>query len=214
VETLADAIAQFQGAEAGGFDLSEEQTVSLLNEGVKRFASVSEWIRAELELGPTIASQEEYNLPGNVVKLLRVAVAGYPFERHDLQTLWDLKLGRLGLARPNEGGVFAERFGEDGIEKKFSLWLPPTDAGQPITGLAAITPDDLKPADVLPFPPEYRRGPLDFAKGIAYEEIDENPQSGSYFLDRANARALELRGLTNSRTGAGPVKARVAGHAR
>lgn len=215
MKTLADAVAQLRGPEAGGFDFSDTQAALLLNEGAKRLAAQSEWIRAELELGPTVAEQEEYVLPDKVVRLLRVAVAGYPYERSDLQTLWDLRLGRLRLAAGGaEGGVFAERFGVDGKTKLFSLWLPPTESGLAVTGLAAITPDDLELTDELPFPEEFRRAVLDYAKGIAYEDTDENPQSGNYFLSRAEAEAVKLRNLANSRTGAGPHKARVAGHRR
>lgn len=214
METFADAIAQLEGPEASGFKFTGSQAALLLNEGAKRLASRSEWIRAELELGPTVAEQEEYDLPGNVVKLLRVAVAGYPYERSDLPTLWDLRIGRQSLTRPEEGGIFAERFGQDGIEKKFSVWLPPSQDGLAVTGLAAITPADMAPGDVLPFPVEFNRAVLDYAKGIAYEDVDENPQSGNYFLGRADARAGELFVLANKRTGAGPHKAHVAGHNR
>lgn len=214
METLADAIAQLEGPEASGFKFTGPQATLLLNEGVKRLAADSEWIRAEISLGPTVAEQELYELPGKVVRLREVDVAGYPYQREDYEILRNLKLGRLHLTRPNEGGVFAERFGEDGISKLFSLWLPPTDGELPIIGYASITPEDLKESDTLPFPVQFRRTVLDYAKGIAYEDVDENPKSGNYFLERAQAEAVKLGRLANSRTGKGPHKARVAGHVR
>lgn len=205
--TFADALAQLQGAEAGGFNFSATQAASLLNEGVKRFASRSEWIKAEVSLGPTVAGQEAYELPANVVKLRGLEVSGTAYVAVDLLTLWQYKQQGLPI---NVDGAYAERFSEDGKIKSFSIYPVPDTAGLAIAGLAVITPEDLSGNDPLPFPPEFRRGPLDYAKGIAYEDVDENPDSGTYFIKRADERADELRLDAQSRTGSGPYRIPVA----
>lgn len=210
METFQEAVTQLQSAEAGGFDVSPAQAAALLNEGVRRFAARSEWIKAEVNLGPTVADQEGYDLPGHVVKLRGLSVAGFPYARTDVLALWNFK--QSGRLPRDTSGVFAERFDDTGKIKTFSLFPVPSEGGLAISGLAVITPaTDLSAADPLPFPPEYNRGVVDYAKGIAYEDLDENPQSGTYFISRADARADELRLEANSRSGAGPIRIPVAG---
>lgn len=209
MRTFADAEAQLRGAEAGGFAVSQAQAASLLNEGVRRLAAASEWIKAELDLGPTIDGQEQYVLPNNVVKLRGIAVAGQRYARTELLTLWEWKV--QGYLPADAVGAYAERFSEDGKVKTFSL-LPIPDGALPISGLAAITPaDDLSGDDVLPFPEEYNRAVLNFAKGIAYEDLDENPQSATYFIERLEKEGAELKLKGYARTGAGPTRLPVAG---
>lgn len=207
MRTIADAIAQLQGAEAGGFDFSAAQAASLLNEGVKRFAARSEWLKAELELGPTVANQEGYETPENVVKLIGLQVGSITYTATDLRTLWQYK--QQGLPARIEG-VYAERFNSDGKIKSFSLLPIPEADGVAVSALAVITPEDLTGDDPLPFPEEYNRGPLEYAKGIAYEDVDENPESGTYFIRRADERADDLRLEAQSRTGRGPYRIPVA----
>lgn len=207
MDTFADLAAQFSGAEAGGFDFDPAHSASLLNEGLKRFAARSEWMKAEVSLGPTVADQEQYALPVNVVKLRGLAVAGTAYTAVDVLTLWQYKVTGLphGVL-----GAYAERFNDDGKIKTISLFPIPDTAGTEISGLAVITPDDLSGEDKLPFPPEFNRGPLDYAKGIAYETVDENAEAGAYYIGRADERADELRLEAQSRTGSGPYKIPVA----
>jgi len=142
-----------------------------------------------------------------VVKLRGLTVAGVPYTAVDVQTIWQYKLS--GLPGTIDG-AFAERYNEDGKIKAFSLLPIPEEAGLAIVGLAAITPGELEDEDELPFPLEYRRGCVDYAKGIAYEDVDENPESGQYFTSRAAALADELREKGNSRIGSGPYRIPVA----
>lgn len=212
--TLADAVVQLRGPEAGGFDFSENQAVSLLQEGVGRLAAASQWVRAELQLGPTVAGQEAYELPDKVVKLKNVYVGGMPFTEVSFDDVFGLKNGRLQLVGAgSEGGVFTERFSEDGLSKFFSLWPVPEDALE-VLGLAAIIPDPPGLNDPLPFPVDMNRVVLDYAKGIAYEDVDENQNAGNHFLERAGQKAQQLLERGNARAGRGPYKIPVAGHRR
>lgn len=208
MDTFADLVAQFSGAEAGGFDFDPAHSASLLNEGLKRFAARSEWIKAEVSLGATVAGQEGYPLPTNVVKLRGLTVGGTPYIAVDVLTIWQYKT--VGGLPHRVAGAYAERFNDDGKIKSFGLFPIPDTADIPIGGLAVITPDDLADGDPLPFPPEFNRGPLDYAKGIAYESVDENAEAGAYYIGRADERADELRLEAQSRTGSGPYRIPVA----
>lgn len=207
MRTLGEAIDQLVGAEAAGFDVSRVQAASLLQQGVERFASRSEWIKAERDFGLTVADQEEYPLGTDVVKVKGLTVGGVPYNAVDVQTIWQYKLS--GLPRRIDG-AYAERFNDDGKIRAIGLLPIPGEAGLPIEGLAILVPGDLKEEDDLPFPADYRRGPLEYAKGIAYEELDENPEAGAVYLERARGLADELKELGNTRTGTGPTQAPVA----
>ncbi len=224
MEVFQEAIAQFQGAEAGGFNFSLTQTASLLNEGMKRFAARSEWLKSEKALGSTVNGQEIYGtLDDRLVRLKALTVEDIPYSAKDLITLWRLKTAQLELQLPyGIGGIFVERFSDDGYpllnERRFSLWPIPTVDGLPILGLAIMTPPNYDPTidamRPLPFPVEYNRGILDYAKGIAYEDVDENSQSGTYYMTRGDAKADELRLRSQSHIGKGPYKIPVTGHRR
>lgn len=207
MRTFGEAIDQLVGAEAGGFDVARTQAARLLQQGVERFASRSEWIKGERSFGPTVAGQEEYELPPEVVKVKGLIVAGTPYVAVDVLTIWQYKMS--GLPRRVDG-AYAERFNEDGGIRAIGLLPVPDADGLPIEGLAVLLPGELKEEDELPFPVDFRRGPLDYATGLAYEQLDENPEAGAVYLERARGLADELRELGHSRTGSGPVQAPVA----
>lgn len=213
MDTFDDAVEQLTSAQAAGFDLKGNQPANLIQEGIRRLAAKSHWIKAQLELGPTVTEQAAYPLEDKIIRLFDVAIANAPYTRRDIRILWDLRAGRSALAS-EEGGVFAEAFSEDGKTKTIELFPTPEEGGQPILGLASIYPDPLSGTDELPFPYDHRRGVVDYAKGIAYEDTDENLTSGAYYIERANATAEALRLLGNARTGSGPYKIPVAGHRR
>lgn len=214
METVADVVAQLQGAQGAGFDVGVPQLEIVVQQAVKRFAADSQWIKAELELGPTVADQANYPLPDTVIKLLDVIVGeNTPYTRRDIRTLWDLRSGRSELVS-QEGGIFAERFSADGKSKSFDIFPTPEVAGTIVQGLASVVPADLKAGETIPFPEQYRGAVQDFATAALYEMTDENVTQARYYEERAIAAASALFALGNSRTGSGPWKIPVAGHRR
>lgn len=208
METFADAVRQFRSAEAGGFTLGDEQTASLLNEGARRFAARSEHLKAFVSLGVTVVGQAVYELPDNVCRAQDLYVDGVPYSLTDPRTLQEVVIGNRQVF--GVGGVFAEEASEDGKTKELKIWPVPEAAGIPLQIWGAVMPAPMEDTDVLPFGVEYNRGIVDFAKGIAYEDVDENAQSGTYFIERANGRAEELKEADKKRLGRNPRKARLA----
>jgi len=210
---FSEEVAQLRGAEAAGFDLSEAQAAKLLNQGIDRLAARSEWIKVEAEYGPTVAEQERYEIPANTVRVLSVQIGESPYVPVSVKDLWELKAGRKEA--PAEGGVFAERFSEDGATKTLGFYPVPEEAEEAIEALAAITPaKDLSGEDPLPFPDQNCRGARDFAIALAYEQLDENIEQARFYEERGEAEAERLRRLANSRVGSGPLKIPVAGRKR
>jgi hypothetical protein len=215
VETVADVVTQLTSAQAHGFDVKEGQAEIEVQAAVKRVAAASQWIKAQLELGPTISGQSSYVLPDTVVRLFDLIVGeNTPYGRRDLRTLWDLRAGRSELLAGEEGGIFAESFSADGKTKSFEVFPAPEESDVLIQGLASIVPADLGPADPIPFPQQYRSAVLDFAVAALYEKADENPQQASAYEGRALKTAESLYLLGNARAGSGPWKIPVAGHRR
>lgn len=215
MDTFNDAAEQLTSAQAGGFKLRSGQVSTLINEGIKCLAEESEWIRAEIEIGETVAGQVLYTVPDHVVRMKSLIIGGLRYSLVDYDDILDIEAGTKRLVeRAGFGGVFCERFSEDGATKRIGVYPPPEASGLPIIGNAAIYPPvELGGLDVLPFPPRFRRAVVDYAKGIAYEDVDENPAAGANYLARADARAGQLRALGKSRTrGPGPFKIPVAGH--
>lgn len=212
--TFDEAVAQFRGAEAGGFGVSVPQAERILQEAVRRYASRSHWIKAQINLGPTVVDQAEYDLPAHVVDLISLRLStGWPYTRKSTKVFWELASGDA-VWRSSKGGVFAPVFDTTGT-KKVALHPTPGEAGLTIEGLAAIYPEnDLAGNDELPFPGDHQRGVLNAAKAVAYEELDENPQQAQYFRDLFQGEAEELRRQGNSRVGSGPTKFAIAGRRR
>ncbi len=212
METLADVVAELTGPEAAGFDVSSVRAETIAQRAVKSLAAASHWIKAELELGPTVAGSANYSLPEKIVRLFDMAIENSPYGRRDIAVLWDLRSGRSQLGG-EEGGVFAERFSADGKSKSFDIY-PTPESALPVLGLASIVPDDLAAGDTLPFPEQYRGALLDFARVELYEQTEENKALAESYEKRALSRAEGLYLLANARTGRGPWKIPVAGHRR
>jgi hypothetical protein len=210
MELFSDAVRQFTSAEAGGFDLGEEQVASLLNEGAKRLASRSKWIKGLVEIGPSVAGQPIYELPPKVVQVEQLYVGEAPWTELDMLTLREVALGRRMLRSRWGDGIYAEEASEDGLTKILRLFPTPEADGVLLQAWGAITPGELSGEMLLPFPAEFNRAIVDFAKAIGYEDIDENPQSGTYFLERANGRADELGERAKAKMRTNPRQARLA----
>lgn len=213
--TFDDAVGQLRGAEAGGFGVSESQAGRLINEAVRRYAAESKWIKAQVDLGPTVVDQADYDVPGHVVDLRALRLdTGYPYTRKSTEVFWGIESGDLEWTS-GRGGVFAPKFSSDGATQQIALYPSPSTAGQVIQALCAIYPETaLSGSDPLPFPESHQRGVLNAAKAIAYEELDENIEQAQYYRDLWMGEAEELRKESNSRIGSGPTKFAIAGRRR
>lgn len=216
METFADAVEQLTSAQAGGFDFEATQAEKLIHEGINRLAARSQWIRAIMELGTTVADQANYELPERIVRLYAVMINNIQYGRRDVKTLWDLRSGKVELPYGSEGGVFVESYAEDGKSRKLELFATPDVelAGETINGFAAITPEPLASGDELPFPTQYRRAVVNFAKSIASADIDVDKATANEWREEAEGDAEALRLLANARSGSGPWRIPVAGHRR
>lgn len=215
MKTVADVVTQLTSAQGAGFDVGTPQATIAVQQAIKRVAAGSQWIKGQVELGPTVVGQARYVLPGNVIKLLDLTVGeDTPYTRRDLRILWALHSGRDELVgNGSEGGIFAEEFSADGKTKYVAIFPLPEEATV-LQGLASLVPADLLAGDELPFPEQHRGAVQDYATAYLYETVDENVNQAAYYEKRAQAVTESLFLLGNSRTGSGPYKIPVAGHRR
>lgn len=218
MQTFADAVEQLTAASAGGFDFGGQsgQAEKLIQEAIKRHAARSQWIRAQLELGPIVADTASYSLPAKIVRLWLVTIGDIEYGRRDLRTAHHLGSGSYALTYNSEGGVFFETFAEDGKTRQVELFPTPDEeqAGETLEGFASIVPDDLEAGDELPFPEQYRRAVVNYAKATATADVDVDKATGDAWLAQAENESEALRLYANSRSGSGPWKIPVAGHRR
>lgn len=216
METFSDAVEQLTSAQAGGFDFRAPQAEKLTQEGIDRLAGKSKWIRAQMQLGPIVAGQAAYSLPAKIVRLYDVAVNDIEYGRRDLKALRHLRSGAASLPYGSSGGVYVEAYAEDGLTRTVELWPPPEeeDTGLELETFSAILPDPLSGTDLLPFPADYRRAILNYAKSIASSDIDVDKATADSWLTDAENEAAALALLANARAGSGPWRIPVAGHRR
>ncbi len=217
METFDDAVEQLTSAQAGGFDFQTPQAEKLIQEGIKMLAAKSKWIRAQMELGPIVLGQAAYPLPAKIIRLYDVALGGkFEYGRRDIKHLRQLRSGAATLPYGAEGGVYVEAYAEDGKTRTIELFPTPEEGegGEILEGFAAIIPDDLSGSDELPFPEDYRRAVVNFAKSIASADIDVDLQTAASWAESAAGDAAALALLANARSGSGPWRIPVAGHRR
>lgn len=204
-----EVVTELRDAQGFGFAVSEPRAYEIVNRAIKRVARRALSIQAVISLGTTVADQEDYELPANVIDLRRIKVGTVAnYSRISLDVLWDLKdIDSDVTLAGRGGGVFAPQFSNDGATRSVSIY-PAPDAGQAISGFAVLEPaDDLEAGDSLPFSdPE---PVVNMAASIAYKQVDENPESSAYYLNLANEGAEELRRQTISQVGSGPNRIRL-----
>lgn len=75
--TAQEMVTRLNGL--SGFDLTDAEALQLINEGYRELVARSEWLRATVtSVGPTVANQENYTLPTDLYRALKVYVGTAP----------------------------------------------------------------------------------------------------------------------------------------
>lgn len=138
----------------GSFDVTEGQALSWLSARHERMCARTKCYRRKIQVGPTVAEQQSYPLPPEVVEIRELQVAsskstppglGVPYGagRHvdlaqgALHYIW---LGGLYLAVG--GGIYVRDESSEG-QDLVALFPVPTESGLAITVFAVCRPDPL-----------------------------------------------------------------------
>jgi hypothetical protein len=140
--------------EDGQFDVTPTQALRWLNSRQKQMTARSACYRKTLSLGNTVEGQATYAVPADVVRVLQVTVAEFPYPevRHIDFTMiangWEVLIG--------EGGVMAR---DDSGAGNAQIRISPTpgNESQPLSIYAIMLSPDLVLGDdtTLVVPPDY-----------------------------------------------------------
>lgn len=202
----------------GGFDTSAADTsaatiLSWINEAYRQMVSDAEWLRAERNLGNTVANQDIYTLADDIVQVSRVSVGTNDrWKVVDAEELLDLKWSG-GMALYGAPGVVAQVYDEASKVQKLQFWPAPTSAGQPIEVLCSVLPADLTTSpDTTPqVPVDLHEALCDGAIGLGRLRVDERQDLAQPFLEKFQAGVGKLVKRRRSRLQTGAWQASVNG---
>lgn len=203
----------------GGFDTAASDTssatvLSWINEVYREMVSAAEWLRSERSLGVTVAGQDLYDLPDDVIRVSKVAINGS--SRWDIvatEELLDLKW-QGGLYLTGSPGVVAQVYDEVTSKQKIQLWPVPQTAGYTIQVLGSILPAALTTAgpDATPLlPPDVHEALADGAIGLGRLRVDEREDLAAPYMQKFQAAVGKLVKRRRSRIQEGAWQAGVGG---
>ncbi len=189
----------------------------LLNEASRELAGRSEWYKATVEIGPTVAAQGEYTIPSDVHSLLRLKVNGVPWAPGSEEDADRVESNIATLRTPNGGGMYFPTFGATNIEK-VELYPVPETAGLSILARAVEYPPTLVTgtaaagqSTTTAFPDEFDRALEHYVAAHALGGEEDNLEGHQFHMTKFDEKALQLKRLRNSRIGRGPRQLKVFG---
>lgn len=192
-----------------GIAVDDTTAGELVNDAYKSMVARAHYLQKEVALGDTVALQERYELPEDVVDLKELWVGGDDYLQVSTRELARLKNGKARLPSGWDR-AFAATFEDDG-SSTFGLFPIPDAGGAALVGLAAVTPPDLTGTQVPLVPVEFHKYIRDGAVADGLQLIDERHDSAAPFEARYEAGVGLLGRRKHSRVGSGPIQARVKG---
>jgi hypothetical protein len=196
---------------AAGIDVDNAATriSRWLNNLIREMAAASGWVRAFVELGPTVEGQAAYPIPSNVVKIRELRVGeGLPLEQEGVRTAWDLQGGALEAGTRD---VFSVSFDGTGV-RQFRLEETPQTSDDPITGYCELYPAAISADESPVFPDEFHDALVEGCIAIGLSRGDEQNADAQYHRDIYAEAKERLRRLANSQLSSGSARAKVAGY--
>lgn len=192
-----------------GLDLTDAEARDLLNEARRRFALRSQYPRKVEEIGPTVAQQETYSWPADLLLPLKLTVAGRPWAPADPSTVEEYE---RGLLRLGDEGVWYEEPDASG-DRALHLYPVPQEA------VALMLEWVYRPVPLVntsdeptEFPEEFHDGLLYEAAAVAFEGEEDNVELANYYTQKAEGRMRELMAYDNiRRSGSGVFRIPIVG---
>jgi hypothetical protein len=209
-ESVSTVVTQI--IEEGALDANSTTVLRWLNRRHKAMAARARSFRKTASVGPTVANQQDYVTPADLVVGLEVTVDGltYGKARHT-----DKSQGAQNLLYlSGTGGIFFETADVAGVDS-IGLYPVPTTAGLPILVYGAYRPPDLLLNDSVPFQvdDEAIEGLIAGVFATAMSRPNEARQdlaAGHEATFVNETEALRLREKRRLR-GSGPAQIRVVG---
>lgn len=193
-----------------GFDLTDAEALDLINEGYRELCARSEWLRARSTSLVTVANQEDYTLPTDLYRVLKVWVGTAPYYPTDEESVTLIRNNNLSYSAPLGSHLYwleQDATGNDHI----ALYPIPTSAGDTITLSYVRRPTALTGTDEALTPREFDNSILLYAKAVHFESLEDDRQLANDYMSEFDNNVERLRRLRNSRAGRYPQRLRLAG---
>lgn len=181
----------------------------LINEGHKELCVRSEWTRAAVDLGPTVADQAAYALPETIYRPLEVEVDGTPYDASSEGEVKRILNGTLRLAAAGLWWI-----SEDDAGAEFISLYPTPAAGLTITARSIVYPADIAAGDddaTFRVPDDSVKGIRAYVKRELYSGVEDDEDRATIQDQHFENEVTRLRQRRFSRVGRGNVHMRVEG---
>lgn len=198
--------------QAAGIDLDSAATriSRWLNNLCRDLAAFSGWIKGTPELATTVANQDTYTVPDNVVRVLEVRGGGATYVPVGIKTAWDLKAA-VGVFPSGSENYFAEQYDDSGQTKQIVLYPAPSQSGLSIEGFCTLYPGAITQAQEPPFPREYDMALIHGCIGIGLRFGDEDHASAEQHKAIYESEREKLRRQANVRLAGRNQQAHIVG---
>ena len=194
-----------------GVDATAATVLSWINEAYRSAVAKSQYRMTEYAFGNTVANQQTYAIPDEVVDIRDVTVGGVPYEATDTRSIYRLNQGTMNN-NAEHGGYFAQDWSSAGA-LLLVLYPTPDTSGAAISGLVATQPAALDgtsgTSPILPI--DTHEELVDLAALLGQARQDNDAAAAQAYQAGVDALAATLSTRKNSRAGSGSVQIRVRG---
>jgi hypothetical protein len=191
--------------ERHGLDLEEDEAFAVLNEGHTELCVRSEWTRASVAVGPSVADQAEYAVHASIYRPLRLAVNGAPWIPSDERMVQRIQAGEIRWSQ-----IWYLTHDSAGAEK-FGLYPAPDTSGLAITAYSIVYPDTLEADDEFVIPRDFHRAPIHYARSVSLGSSEDDTDRENVDAQIFDGYVARLRRHRLSRAGRGPVHMGIEG---
>lgn len=198
--------------EEGTFDATAPQALRWLSRRQRLMCSRSRCFRKSLELGPTVAGQQEYAVPSEALEIREVKVNGIRWGPGRHEDIADGNQSWLWLERITGSGIAMREDSAGGATMLAVFPIP--EGGLALTAYAVCEPPDLLESDdsTLVIPATMEDALVNGAIATGLLRLEARPDIATPFEQMFNAACEELARETARRfRGSGPARIRVIG---
>lgn len=192
---FSELISEVRNAAGIDVDDAQNRIGRWINLAIRELATRSRWLKAAVEIGPSVAEQGPYTLPASVYEVEDLRVGDRHYIRVGTEQLQNAKAGLLAVR--GAGGVFAPQFTSSGL-RQIELYPAPTTGGSNIVATAVVYPNELTGSDELvQIPEEHHMAIVHKAIATGLSLADEHNDAAEYHESKFNAAIEALRRHTN-----------------
>jgi len=183
---VSEAIAELRNIDA--LDLTDSEATQLLNEANVELCVRSRWTVATVDMGPTVAGQETYPLPDEIVELREVYVANAPYSNTDQNTIRRINIGELSMRSYGLWWTSFDGAGAQGL----SLYPIPSSAVS-LEVLSVVSPPALAADDPFTVPADFHRAAIEYVQGVSLGGSEDDLDRRQVHWDEFERQVTRLR---------------------